>query len=127
MSSSDPHRQDLDQLRRQAKEPRHAARGGERTAVQRIIRQALRGRGAPAPVTVAQLVIAGEFGFASWPKLKAVVESRAGLGRRITYQNPDVVDAGDGRVMPAFPEGRALRSAAGACRPGPSRVGRRSA
>ena len=33
-----PHRQDLDQLRRQAKEPRHAARGGEPTAVQRSIR-----------------------------------------------------------------------------------------
>jgi hypothetical protein len=78
-------------------------------------------------VTVAQLVIAGEFGFANSPKLKAAVESRAGLGRRITYQNPDVVDAGEGRVMPAFPEGRALRSAAEACRPGPSRVGRRSA
>lgn len=82
MSSSVPDRVDLDQLRRQAKELRDAAHGGERAAVERIIRRAPSVTPGAMTLAVAQLVIARELGFASWPKLKAAVESRAGLTDR---------------------------------------------
>jgi hypothetical protein len=66
-----PERPDLDQLRRQAKELRRSALAGDRDAIERL-------RDAdvdPATVTlsIAQLVIAREFGFASWPRLKEAV------------------------------------------------------
>ena len=74
-----PERPDLDQLRRQAKELRDAARRGDPGALDRVTRGY---RAAPqGEVTLgyaAQLVIARELGFTSWPRLKAVVESRAG-------------------------------------------------
>ena len=75
-------RLDLEQLRRQAKELRDAARDGETVSLERVVRQV--GARGPREVTlaVAQLVIARELGFASWPKLKATVESRAGITRR---------------------------------------------
>lgn len=81
---SDPYRDrlDLEQLRRQAKELRDAARGGGGVSLERVVRQV--GARGPREVTlaVAQLVIARELGFASWPKLKAGVESRAGIMQR---------------------------------------------
>ena len=77
MSTSLPERPDLDQLRRQAKELRDAARRGEADALDRF--EHYHGRGPPGPMTLAaaQLVVARELGFTSWPKLKAVVESGA--------------------------------------------------
>ena len=68
-----PERPDLDQLRRQAKELRRSALAGDRHAVERL-RQ---GDVDPATVTLsnAQLVIAREFGFASWPRLKEAVSA----------------------------------------------------
>jgi ankyrin repeat protein len=59
-----PPRPDLDHLKKQAK--------------QRL--KSLRARGGPATLAEAQLAIAREYGFASWPKLRAHVESiRASL------------------------------------------------
>jgi ankyrin repeat protein len=83
MSSWNSDRLDLDQLRRQAKELRNAARVGESASLERIARQA--GATEPNAVTLAaaQLVIARELGFASWPSLKAAVESRAGIAQRV--------------------------------------------
>lgn len=75
-------RLDLDQLRRQAKELRDAGRRGESVATQRIARYAPAGKRNLVTLGVAQLVIARELGFASWPKLKARVELDAGLARR---------------------------------------------
>ncbi len=82
MSDSYRDRLDLEQLRRQAKELRDAARAGEAVSLERVVGQV--GARGPREVTlaVAQLVIARELGFASWPKLKAAVESRAGIGQR---------------------------------------------
>ena len=67
-----PARPDLDQLRRQAKELRDAARSGDPAALSRIAAHA------PAPVTLAaaQLAVAREHGFASWPRLKAEAQAR---------------------------------------------------
>jgi ankyrin repeat protein len=69
-----PDRPDLDQLRRRAKELRSAAGEAEPDALARFAVQRL----AAAPVTLAaaQLVIAREHGFSSWPQLKAAVEER---------------------------------------------------
>ena len=82
MSDSYRDRLDLEQLRRQAKELRDAARAGETVSLERVVGQV--GARGPREVTLAlaQLVIARELGFASWPKLKAAVESRAGIMRR---------------------------------------------
>src|SRR5579859_1698750 len=77
MSTSLPERPDLVQLRRQAKELRDSARRGETGAVERFVRQ--RGTAPENAVTLAaaQLVIARELGFASWPRLKAAVDAHA--------------------------------------------------
>ena len=77
-----PARPDLDQLRRRAKELRDAARAGDPAALSRIAAHAP----AAAPVTLAtaQLTIAREHGFASWPRLKAEAEARnAELAQRV--------------------------------------------
>lgn len=75
-------RPDLDQLRRQAKELRDAARRGESGAMQRIASYVPAEKRNDVTLAVAQLAIARELGFVSWPKLKAGVESRAGVARR---------------------------------------------
>ena len=69
-----PRRPDLAQLRRQAKELRDALRGGEKGAIERFRRYS---QAAAETVTLsaAQLVIAREHGFPSWPQLKERVET----------------------------------------------------
>jgi ankyrin repeat protein len=69
-----PDRPDLDQLRRQAKELRNAARRADPEALARL--RAHRPAGAPVTLADAQLVVAREHGCASWPQLKATVEER---------------------------------------------------
>src|SRR5215469_8628317 len=63
-----PGRPDLDQLRRQARELLRAAAGGDQRAVGRI--QAVSEK---RTLSAAQLAIARERGFPSWPKLRAEV------------------------------------------------------
>lgn len=79
-SRSLPDRPDLDQLRRQAKELRDAARAGDAAALARI------GADAPgldtAALGTAQLVIAREYGCVSWADLKTEVMARADAARR---------------------------------------------
>jgi len=66
-----PSRPDLGQLRRQARDLLRAARAGDAAAAGRI-------RAVPGPMTLAaaQLAIAHQYGFASWPRLKAEVDAR---------------------------------------------------
>ncbi len=82
MSTSLPERPDLDQLRRQAKELRDAARGGDPDAADRFARH--HGSASQGVVTLAaaQLVIARELGFSSWPQLKAAIEAHASSPER---------------------------------------------
>ena len=73
-----PVRPDLDQLRRQARELHRAALAGDVGALRR-----LRQVSGTVGLSAAQLAIAREYGFASWPQLKAEVERRraqAGTG-----------------------------------------------
>jgi len=69
-----PTRPNLDQLRQQAKELKDAARAGEPAALERL--SPYMPPGAQATLSVAQRAIAREYGFSSWPKLKAKVETR---------------------------------------------------
>jgi ankyrin repeat protein len=69
-----PARPNLDQLRRQAKELRDAARAGEAAALARVRQRAAEHD--PLTLDTALRVIAREYGFASWPSLKAELESR---------------------------------------------------
>jgi len=79
-----PARPDLDQLRRRAKELRDAARAGDPAALSRIAAQAPASVAAPVTLAAAQLTIAREHGFASWPRLKAEAEARnAELAQRV--------------------------------------------
>jgi hypothetical protein len=66
-----PDRPDLRQLRRQAKELQRAAARGDAVATTR-----LRAVGDRVTLSAAQLALAREYGFASWPRLKAEVDRR---------------------------------------------------
>src|SRR5438132_13712615 len=72
-----PERPNLDQLRRQAKELRDAVRAADEVAEERV--RAHLGGLPPTSISLsaAQLVIAREHGFPSWPALKAEVDARA--------------------------------------------------
>lgn len=65
-----PERPDLAQLRRQAKELHRAAANGDAGAARRL--QSAHGG---VTLSAAQLVVAREHGFTSWPKLRAAVEA----------------------------------------------------
>ena len=65
-----PRRPDLAQLRRQAKELHRAAVAGEREGVRRL--GAVSDR---TTLAAAQLAVAREHGFTSWPSLRAGVEA----------------------------------------------------
>ena len=66
-----PDRPDIDQLRRQARELLRAAAQGEARAIARL--RAVSGR---ITLSAAQLALAREYGYRSWPALKADVERR---------------------------------------------------
>jgi len=69
-----PTHPNLDQLRRQAKELKDAARAGDPDAIERL--RPYLPPGEQATLSVTQRAIAREYGFSSWPKLKAEVEAR---------------------------------------------------
>jgi ankyrin repeat protein len=76
MSRSLPDHPDLDQLRRRAKELRDAVRAGEPSALNRFASHiGAPARGESVSLAAAQVVIAREHGFASWPRLKAAVDA----------------------------------------------------
>jgi hypothetical protein len=78
-----PARPDLGQLRRRAKELRDAARRGDAMARDRLARHHPSGRGGAVPLATAQLVIARELGFPSWPRLVAAIDADAASGRTV--------------------------------------------
>jgi hypothetical protein len=90
-----PARPDLDQLRRQARELHHAALDGDARALRRL-RQA----SGTVTLSAAQLAIARDYGFASWPRFKAEVERRrAALAGFLTAEADDLI-AGQYRDRP---------------------------
>jgi Ankyrin repeats (many copies) len=77
MTESLPERPDLSQLRRRAKELRDAARSGDPVAIERFARNHPSAPQSAVSLAGAQLVIARELGFASWPALKAAIDDAA--------------------------------------------------
>ncbi|MGH3231549.1 MAG: hypothetical protein ACRDOA_23710, partial [Streptosporangiaceae bacterium] len=74
-----PARPDLDQLRHQARDLLRNVSAGDRTATGRI-----RAVSEQMTLAAAQLAVAREYGFASWPRLKAAVEARtADLAQKV--------------------------------------------
>jgi hypothetical protein len=98
MSDSLPERPDLGQLRRRAKELRDAAQRGDAAALERLARHHPSARRGAVSLADAQLVIARELGFASWPRLKAAIDARAISGRAA---GEFVAASVDGRVRRA--------------------------
>jgi ankyrin repeat protein len=80
---------DLDQLRRQAKELRRAFVAGDAAAVVLVNARLRRADPATFRLHDAQLVLARSYGFGSWPKLKAHVD------RFTVTRLADAVNAGD--------------------------------
>jgi ankyrin repeat protein len=79
-----PPRPSLDQLRRRAKELRDAARSGDPSALSRVTAHAPVAVAGTVTLAAAQLVIAREHGYPSWPQLVAEVRARtAELGQRV--------------------------------------------
>jgi hypothetical protein len=81
MSDLLPERPDLGQLRRRAKELRDAARRGDAHALERFARHHPAAPPGAVSLAAAQLVIARELGFPSWPQLKAAIDAGAASGR----------------------------------------------
>jgi hypothetical protein len=78
-----PGRPDLDQLRRQARELLRAASGGEPDALAR-----LRAVSERVTLSAAQLAVAREYGFPSWPALRAEAERRRRLSESRASVDP---------------------------------------
>ena len=75
-----PHRPSLEQLRKQAKDLLRDARAGDARALARIPTTAHTEDAGHICLAQAQLAIAREYGFASWPKLVSHVAAIAGGG-----------------------------------------------
>jgi hypothetical protein len=110
-----PERPNLAQLRRQARELLRAAANGDPNAMHRL--QAVSDR---TTLTEAQLAIAREYGYESWPKLKADVEQRRSAGEPAVV--PGLANAEPGVIVaPAdrwsFGGGPAIEAAEGTLTP----------
>src|SRR5262249_34666686 len=77
MSRELPARPNLEHLKKQAKELLQDFRQGVPAALERFQSLALKSTPTDAKLADAQHVIARDYGFASWPKLKEHVESLA--------------------------------------------------
>lgn len=115
MSKSLPARPNLEQLKNQAKDLLKSHNSGDPEAHQRIRENhpewskssAPEIRAAKLSLGDAQLVIAREYGFTSWPKLKAHVESLAPAADSMQILKAAVVandTAGTARALEQYPE-----------------------
>jgi len=102
-----PGRPNLDQLRRRARELLRAAAGGEPAALARICAVSER-----VSLSAAQLAVAREYGFASWPALHAEVE------RRLAELPPRQEGAGRAGTRWSFGGASPIQIAAGMLYPG---------
>ncbi|MGH6657176.1 MAG: ankyrin repeat domain-containing protein, partial [Actinocrinis sp.] len=117
MSDPLPERPDPDQLRRRAKELRDGVRRGDAEALERLARHYTAAPGSAPRLAAAQLVIARELGFSSWPRLIAALDADA-VSRRTVAAFVDAAVEGRvrraGEILRADPgiAGRSLSAAA---------------
>ena len=97
-----PDRPDLAQLRRQARDLHRAAAGGDPAALRRVHLVSEK-----VTLSAAQLAVAREYGFASWPRLKdEVVGSER---RRVSADEAAKGAKGDEAAPPAVRSWREMR------------------
>ncbi len=97
----------LEQLRKQAKDLMTAVRSGDLAAAQRVQAHLPRARAlsaeqilqSPVSLTEAQLVIAREYDFPSWPRLKAHVESLSPANEKAIAAFRAAVQARDAQAV----------------------------
>jgi ankyrin repeat protein len=94
-SASLPPAPSLEQLRKQAKELLRAHRAGDPQAAARVAAHEPR---EPLKLTGAQLVVAREHGFPSWPRLRAYVERVAAHGPGLQFAYHEDIDYYEGRA-----------------------------
>src|SRR5579862_2860409 len=109
-----PERPNLDQLRRQARDLLRAAAHGEAAALTRI-----RAVSARVSLSAAQLAVAREYGFASWPALHAEVE------RRLAELPPPGEGSGRAGARWSFGDASPIETATGTLYPGGGSSARR--
>ena len=105
MSTSLPASPSLEQLRRQAKDLLRAHRAGDEAARARVAAQHPR-PDEPLKLSGAQLVIAREHGFPSWPRLRAYVERVAAHGPGLQHAYHEDLEYYDGRAYGLLRLGR---------------------
>jgi ankyrin repeat protein len=88
----------LEQLRKRAKELLRAHRTGDPEALERVAAHHPRARGGDLKLSDAQLVIAREHGFPSWPKLRAYADRVAAHGPDLQHPFHDDLDYYEGRA-----------------------------
>lgn len=98
-SKSLPERPSLEHLKTQAKDLLAAYRAGDPDAAVRV--HPYFDPAAPIPLSAAQLVLAREYGFESWAKLKAHVAARAGRFGDLTERADRFVESAAG-ITPAL-------------------------
>ena len=98
MSASLPAAPSLEQLRNQAKDLLRAHRAGDPDAAARVAAHHPH-PDEPLKLTGAQLVVAREHGFASWPRLRAYVERVAAHGPELQHAYHEDLDYYEGRAF----------------------------
>jgi ankyrin repeat protein len=97
VSASLPTAPSLEQLRKQAKDLARAHRAGDPAAVSRV-RAEHPHAAEPLKLSDAQLVLAREHGFPSWPRLRTYVDRIATHGPRLQHAYREEVDYYEGRA-----------------------------
>ena len=98
MSASLPAAPSLEQLRKQAKDLLRAHRAGDPDAAARVAAHHPH-PDEPLKLTGAQLVVAREHGFASWPRLRAYVERVAAYGPELQHAYHEDLEYYEGRAF----------------------------
>jgi hypothetical protein len=110
-----PDRPDIDQLRRQARDLYRAATAGEPDARARVLAVSDR-----MALSTAQLAMAREYGYPSWPALQAEARRRRALLAAPSPQSPSAVTRGPGSWLDprySFGGGTAMQTADGVLSP----------
>ena len=100
----------LEQLRKQAKDLLRSQQAGDAAAAARVAAHHPRAA-EPLRLAGAQLVVAREHGFPSWPRLRAYVERVAGHGAELQHAYHEDFDYYEGRAYGLRARERAGRPA----------------
>jgi len=108
-SSLHPYAGRLTNLRKQAKDLLRSLRQGDADATARFAAHHPKGPSAEARLADAQLVVAREQGFPSWPKLRAALDPKT-LGDELERLRAQLVADGKQEYLPLLTEGNVKRA-----------------